>query len=205
MVVPSHCDEAAPVVIIAFTRPSIFFVFLPKIVSIVTIFSHTTISQVKYHQSTMLDPVTDHLIGAGISLLSLFVKDWLQKVPFVKYLWPRAWEERKKRKRTDVSSDVVGPPQTDIAPLQKGISEVLTLIGGLQSGPREGGKELLNLTKMVQDQQERLCALEAARRRDDQRLSELERAHGLEKAKEDARSARRERDLLRDRVTRAFS
>lgn len=63
----------------------------------------------------MLSEVAGHLIGGGISLLSLFVKDWAQKVPLVTFLWPGAWDEWRKRRRTGESSDVEGPPTTDLA------------------------------------------------------------------------------------------
>lgn len=97
----------------------------------------------------MVCSLADHIIGAGIFLISFIVTDWAQKVPSVKFSWPRAWEDMWEHGRTDESPDAEGLPGTDLARLQQGIPDVLAQVQRLQSSVSDGRKELLGLTKKM--------------------------------------------------------
>lgn len=76
-----------------------------------------------------------HSLTFSTSLFSLFGKDWDQRCPVVKWVWPRAWDEweAEKQKATDGSPDTEGVLMTELTDLLDKAKDFLTQAERIQS------------------------------------------------------------------------
>lgn len=139
----------------------------------------------------------DHIWGIltiCVLLFSLFSKGWAERWPVVKWLWPRAWDERRASRRefTDGGSIALGSLKIDSLQLLAEVKETLSLGERLQSDLQKACNELLIRTKQLEDREERL---KTEYQRQEDLLIRLEGVVATLKAEEDAPCSCCERHL----------
>ncbi|KAL4785005.1 hypothetical protein BJX76DRAFT_356477 [Aspergillus varians] len=139
-------------------------------------------------------------------LLSLFLKDWTERWPGVKWIWPRAWDEARaaKHETTDASSGAGGDPMIDLTPIETEMKDVLTRLEDLQSNLQKVNDELRIREETCDAREDKLSQIEVGWERGKELLTKLEGVADSLKAREEALSACCERHILRERATRRF-
>lgn len=130
----------------------------------------------------MTESTADHIWGAVTFVISLFVKDWAQRWPVVKWIWPRAWDEAQvaKHKTINGSSDAEGLPMTDRVIVPSQIKDILAQA------------ERIIRSGLIEREQE------------NQMLTKLEALADSLKAREEALSTCCERFVIRERMIRLY-
>lgn len=151
-----------------------------------------------------IEPVADHILNLLTLFIFLvsFLKGWLERVPVIEWLWPRAWDRWRASRRATTDDDSVALEHlmTELGPLQETMEEILTRLDGLQSGLRavddrfsrlEGWlmnhEDVLSMNKHQQQRVDALLtslggAVTTLQARDDAPSTGCERCHVLEEA-----------------------
>ncbi|PLN81037.1 hypothetical protein BDW42DRAFT_194063 [Aspergillus taichungensis] len=105
--------------------------------------------------------LADHILGIMticVLLFSLFVKGWAERWPVIKWLWPRAWDERRASRRNSIEggSVALSPLRPDSLQLLAELKQTLILEERLQCDLQKAYDELLIREKQIEDREENL-------------------------------------------------
>lgn len=121
------------------------------------------------------------------SLFSLFVKDWAERWPGAKWLWPRAWDLRRaKHETTGTSPDAGGHLKTEFASVQADIRRALDELGVFRSNFQHRLQDIQFRERRCARREERIVAIEIAlEHREGRVLTELKGVVDTLKVRED--------------------
>ncbi|PLB40190.1 uncharacterized protein BDW47DRAFT_123703 [Aspergillus candidus] len=153
------------------------------------------------------EPAANHIFDIVtfiISLISL-LEGWLERVPGIKWLWPRAWDMRRmpQRASTNDGSVALDHLRTDLESSQE-FDKVLSRLEDLQSGQKVVLERLTVLENRLKDREDELSMNEHQQQRVDRLLSSLEGAVATLQARNDASSTGCERCHVLEEATHHF-
>ncbi|PKY01650.1 hypothetical protein P168DRAFT_321228 [Aspergillus campestris IBT 28561] len=153
------------------------------------------------------EPAADHvfdIVTFIISLISL-LQVWLERVPIIKWLWPRAWDMRRmfRRASTDDGSVALDHLRTDLERSPE-LKKVLSHLEDLQSGQQVVLERLTDLENRLKDREDELSRNGHQKQRVDRLLSSLEGAVATLQARTDAPSTGCERCHVLEEATHHF-